>query len=679
MPCPSNQSPRVLGATITDLLRLHPFKAAQKFQPRNKAELVAAVAISGSQSQSLRALGSNWSLSETGKAENVVTTDELRLHICQPFSPGAPPLPADRLRNGGSDYLARVCSADPRAAGHSFVHVEAGVKLRDLLADLKACGLALPTLGSGAGQSLAGALATSSHGADIETAPMVEWIHAVHLVGAGGQEWWITPEESIFANEEVLRLQDWCEDARIVANDQAFDAVRVSVGRMGVIYSMILEVTRAYSLLEVNLEHAWDEVRKQLNDSVTGLKAGQASGIFDAPFSDLDTGWLRAEVLRRTEETFPHGKFHYVGGPKKPSEPPPSPTKEKRYREMLKDLGLAALAGDLRGGGSRPLHYANIVVNLARPTQCWIQRRWSFAGALRLIKPEKERDDLEKAAIDNKRHPRGMVGPLRHRLAPALIKFGGDPLKVPRFIEFLNDDIPRIAAKSDTSGEVLFMTLYKLATDPQLAPTLRNDMIDAVSGVIGGSFKDLMRAGLATDILDTHDYELDGVQTVNSAEFFFDASSREYIGFIDKVIALASVHAPVFGIIGIRFMPRATALIAMQRFPRTVSIEVAAGRGKQENVYRKFWDAVQQAANERRAIPHWGQEFQQPDTAIAAHYGDDLVKWRRMLAELSIDAPNTFSTPFSLQHGLEPSEATGVFDADAVDQFLAAFEAAASS
>src|SRR6202035_4332329 len=114
---------------------------------------------------------------------------------------------------------------------------------------------------------LAGALSTGTHGADFQVPPLVEWIRAIHLVGAGEQEWWITPEVSMFATERLLHLQDWCDDARIVANDNAFDAVRVGVGRMGVIYSMILEVVQAYSLIEVSFEHKWAEIRTQLGAS----------------------------------------------------------------------------------------------------------------------------------------------------------------------------------------------------------------------------------------------------------------------------------------------------------------------------------------------------------------------------------------------------------------------------
>src|SRR5262249_19481336 len=153
-----------------------------------------------------------------------------------------------------------------------------------------------------------------------------------------------------------------------------------------------------------------------------------------------------------------------------------------------------------------------------------------------------------------------------------------------------------------------------------------------------------------------------------------------YLAFLDYVIRLALRGPPIMGIVGIRFMPRATALLAMQRHEHTVSLEVGMGRHRAVEIYKDFWDSVHKAASDYGATANGGQEIRQPAAEIAARCGKDLVTSRRMLAELSIDQPSTFSTVFSRRHGLESDAttvATGVFDEDAVEQFLAAFEAAA--
>jgi FAD/FMN-containing dehydrogenase len=54
------------------------------------------------------------------------------------------------------------------SGGRSLVHVEGGMKIATLNLQLAARHLAMPTLGGSNGQSIAGALSTSTHGADFD-------------------------------------------------------------------------------------------------------------------------------------------------------------------------------------------------------------------------------------------------------------------------------------------------------------------------------------------------------------------------------------------------------------------------------------------------------------------------------------------------------------------------------
>jgi len=190
MACASASVPTQQNVLVEDLLVVHPTTAVKRYQPSNRAELVAAVMRAAAEGRGLRPLGSNWSLSGTGVAPDVIDTDALSRHLSAPFPNPGQPLPPERLRGGGGDgdFLRRACTADVRLQGRHFVHVEAGIKLRHLLADLAGCGLSLPTMGDGAGQSLAGALSTGTHGGDLRVPPLVEWVRAVHLVSASGRE-----------------------------------------------------------------------------------------------------------------------------------------------------------------------------------------------------------------------------------------------------------------------------------------------------------------------------------------------------------------------------------------------------------------------------------------------------------------------------------------------------------
>jgi hypothetical protein len=674
---------------VTDLLFLHSFSAGTIYQPQDKPELVAAIVASTLSGRSLRALGSNWSLSAAGVAEDVIDTSALSMFLGQPYPLLGAALDPSRVRGAGSNFLANACEADPPATGRAYVHIEAGIKIKDLLADLGTCGLALPTMGDGAGQSLIGALSTATHGADFQVPPLFEWIRAIHLVGPAGQEWWITPQASPFSDAVLAStLPDWCPDARVVSDNNTFDAVRVSVGRMGVIYSAILEVIPAYTLVEVNLEHRWSDVRAQLASS--SIVDGILAGIFDAPLTDLDSGWFRTEVLERSIYRVGSPWLAYEPGPPIwPGVPSYFDSHPQEYFDLLArrtasgGLGLSALADDLRGGNAMPLHHMNLAVSLSTPDRCWIRRRWSRQKPVRPFELAPGDDDPLVAAVKaNKANPPGIVEPLKDRIeVGAILDFLGwlvhDPREA-RLDWYLDSEIQRLAddhlAKGATSGEALFYILYTIATDPVLDAGA--DVANAASGIIAQAFSKLARGGPASgglnqNMLDLHDYGLDGAESGDSVEFHFDASSPAYLDFIDAVIDLTGVHFPVFGYIGIRFTPGATALIAMQQFGLTASVEVSTPRTRAEDVYANFWNDVHNAANARGAIPHWGQELRQSADDLAVRYGDRLDRWRGALSDLIDENPRVFSTVFSRDKGLEP---TGPSEDDAVEQFLIGLE-----
>jgi hypothetical protein len=242
---------------------------------------------------------------------------------------------------------------------------------------------------------------------------------------------------------------------------------------------------------------------------------------------------------------------------------------------------------------------------------------------------------------------------------------------------FLNSEFQRVADAAAAAGltafEAVVLILYELGTDSVLQGGA--GIATTASGIIASAFSNVVRAGPAAggpgaNILDMHDYTLDGAEAGDSAEFLFDATAN-YLDFIDTVINLANAHFPVLGYIGIRFMPRSTALIAMQQFEANVSVEVSTAKTRLQNLFGAFWSDVQDAATRHGGIPHWGQEIPQPADYLDQRYGAGIATWRRVLGDLSADQPAVFSTPFSREKGLEPDWSG---DDDAVDMFLLAFE-----
>jgi len=701
MPCPSGAVGAQQNVAVEDLLFVHPFQGARRYQPRNRGELVAAVMQTAKDGRSLRALGSNWSLSGAGVASDVIDTSLLSQHLSTPFPNRGQALPASRLRGNGSDFLQRACARDAQTSGRYFVHVEAGTELRQLLEDLAQCGVSLPTMGDGAGQSLLGMLSTGTHGGDLRVKPLVEWIQAVHLVSATGQELWVTPTGSPFGFVPlVAQLPDWCADTRFIADDDTFAAVRLGVGRMGAVYAVVLEVVEQYTLIETNFEHRWSELRAQLASSK--LTPNSQTGVFDAPLRDLDSGFFRTEVLRRTyyPAVVQDAKFIYVRGPGWPNVPAYFDAHPEVYTRLLTDLKLTALADDLRGGPVMPLHHINIGIPLTDPERCWVRRRWKRAQPVRAYEGAPAPDDpLADAVKANKKYPPAVVAALKDRLEiDPFLRFldllvEPDPVlhfiawltyrkKLHRLDWYLDHEIAHLAqqhlAIGATSGEELFLVLFRIGTDSVL--DVGKDVGRAVSELIGGSFAKLARAGNASgglkqNMLDAHDYGFDGAQCGNSAEFHFDAAGSAYLEFIGDVIGVAGRHYPTFGYIGIRFTPAASALIAMQQFALTASVEVSTARSRLDDVYAGFWAEVHDAARARQGIPHWGQEFRHTEEELAALYGPRLKRWREVLADVCGGAPQVFSTEFSRSCGLEPLAGSGDDD-DAIDIFMAALAGA---
>lgn len=127
------------------------------------------------------------------------------------------------------DRMQRVLSVDDEAG---TIRVEAGIRLQDLMQRLGEQGLSLSVRGSIADQSVAGATATGTHGSAPRQGCLSTLITALRLV---------TPDGRVHA---VSR-----DDADPQCRD-LFDAARVSLGALGVITEVTLQVVPDFVLRE---------------------------------------------------------------------------------------------------------------------------------------------------------------------------------------------------------------------------------------------------------------------------------------------------------------------------------------------------------------------------------------------------------------------------------------------
>jgi L-gulono-1,4-lactone dehydrogenase len=154
------------------------------------------------------------------------------------------------------DRLDRVLDADP-ASG--LVRVEAGITLHRLNRELLARGLALPNLGDVDVQTLAGALATGTHGTGGRLANLSEAVVGMELVLADGSERELT-------GGDLLR------------------AARVGLGALGVVVAVTLRCVPAFRLHAVDEPQPLEEVLDDLDEHV---EANEHFELFSFPHSPL--------------------------------------------------------------------------------------------------------------------------------------------------------------------------------------------------------------------------------------------------------------------------------------------------------------------------------------------------------------------------------------------------------
>jgi L-gulonolactone oxidase len=182
------------------------------------------------------------------------------------------------------DRLSQVISVD---AERGLVTVEAGVRLRTLVAYLLERGLALENLGSVAEQSVAGVISTGTHGTGVGIGNLSSMVESLRMVTGRG---------------EVVEV---CED-----NDpELFSAARVGLGCLGVITRVTLRCVPAFNLYERSWTLGFDQALRQMQSLVDRhdhvkfwwLPHTDRVQVFAADRTDRDTTPLK--LMHRLDES----------------------------------------------------------------------------------------------------------------------------------------------------------------------------------------------------------------------------------------------------------------------------------------------------------------------------------------------------------------------------------------
>jgi hypothetical protein len=165
-------------------------------------------------------------------------------------------------------------------------HVEAGITIQELYHRLDRLGLALETMGGSAGQTLVGAVSTGTHGGDKALPPLADSVLAFHLVGVGGVQHWVEPSASI-TDAALLRerVAPGVEPGNIAYDNELFNACLVSLGCLGVAYSVVLRVRAQYDLVETTRRMSWRDFQAGYTAFLDD-PAGRFLQVLVSPYTD---------------------------------------------------------------------------------------------------------------------------------------------------------------------------------------------------------------------------------------------------------------------------------------------------------------------------------------------------------------------------------------------------------
>jgi len=290
----------------TNWAKTHDFTPTRDAESSRHPETFAAlrdlVRTATEAGRHVHAVGSYWSFSDAPAGPDV---------SCGPAhdeQTDAKPAPdelkmADIARPAGyAGKLGAALLPAVKAQGRAFVRIGCLVSVKEAIDALAAQDLALITMGSRSGQRVVGVISTATHGGDFDLAPIADTVRAVHLITHGGAELWIERASARITTDAGVKLQDGAAQVKVTADDGLFDAAIVSVGALGVIASIVLEVRPMYGLSERACWMRWDDVRSKLADGTAFTDvAGLSDPALPHPAGGSASAPLRTDGYRHLE------------------------------------------------------------------------------------------------------------------------------------------------------------------------------------------------------------------------------------------------------------------------------------------------------------------------------------------------------------------------------------------
>lgn len=634
-PKPIDSTASTSPKTFENWARALQFKAATAFRPKSRGEVVEIIHQAEKRKGHVKWSGSLWSFMGVFTCNDVlIETDRIsgeinrKLILDELIKPSDPALV--HIKGGTKVFnVNRLLHGLPlveQGGGPDEVNLsltdKGGNRLR-----------ALPTLGGSGGQSIAGALSTGSHGGDVERSPLADWIQAIHLIGPGGQEFWIERTNGISkgsAEEVQVRLREIaktvpdagdeiCDGVIVKKDDDWFYSALVSVGRMGFVYSLVVRTVPSFFLREERRAENWETFHWNLTAAAL---PGYLSGKFFVQTLINPLGTIDAHRCKISErKVLPEDGFRKI--------PPPSGSEFTSF--ICKQSDVRALL---------PVVLVALVALLL-----------ILAGLLKLIVPLL----LLAAAVAAIPFVGWLLALVVYALlAVVLVLIAAVMAAILALVA-----LTALVLISKTAGDLL----AKMA-EIFYAMGMKETMKNLFTSLLDSAFPLVPSQDVSWKIMDTYNYSSeDFCQKVDSMEFAFDATPAGgdgHIAFINQAIAifedLYQRNVPGMGLIALRFMKKTQHLIGMTKFGMTCHVEIPLLRHFSGNA--ELLNRLQLAAMLHGGVPHWGQLMATYNAGdVQQLHGSDVDRWRVVLGDLIKEGggePFTFSNGFTLTYNLEP-------------------------
>jgi hypothetical protein len=537
------------------------------------------------------------------------------------------------------------------------------------------------TMGNAGGQTVVGAFSTGTHGGDFDRGPIADSVVAIHLVADGGRHYWIESVDERYypqlTDDERLRevygsdTYGGRDNFTIIREDDnaTFNAVLVSAGRFGVIYSVVMRALPQYGLYERRRLHVWQDFKHQIKNLRGPLyrdAAIQPNGYTPSTPVEGPQRFLMVAV-----SLTPHFNFQRnLAGVTKQWQiglQPDPPGRKERVGdvEVAFDTRIQAPRFSQAGRNFSYRHDPDDPLNGEDdpdPIALACSNGSFLAGVIEAAIAELEDFVQSNGAVVGT----GIAGVAALggagllALIPALLAI---ILILRELLDLFDAD--------DRFGEHMEGIKNSLLDPNEPDPAIRAAGLFAWQLIVYLGFQsqqgDRDYEAISYAVTDQKDYRNISCEVnVDSVEVFFNAVDDRLIAFVDALIAYEIMQEfqgrACVGYASLRFMGETNARLGMQKYATTCSVEVACLKdvsGGQEMVDY----AAQLALNPNfGGILHWGQHNDATAADIQRLFGDTssptnghLGAWRQALADITDGGSRErFSNDFTQRTGLEP-------------------------